>query len=137
MSDSLRPHGLQLTRLLCPWNFSGKNIGVGCHVLLRGSSGSGDRTCISCVSCIGSRFFTTEPSGKRPRSNGLHGLAKFLTNNTSRLLPQVGLRLIQAAPDAVKCELGRAGEWFQAARQVCDTEDCNCYWKRRHGTFWE
>jgi len=21
--------------------------------------------------------------------------------------------------------------------RVCDTEDCNCYWKRRHGTFWE
>ena len=25
MSDSLWPYGLQLTRLLCPWNFSGKN----------------------------------------------------------------------------------------------------------------
>ena len=25
MSDSLWPHGLQLTRLLCPWNFPGKN----------------------------------------------------------------------------------------------------------------
>ena len=21
--------------------------------------------------------------------------------------------------------------------RVCDNEDCNCYWKRRHGTFWE
>ena len=31
MSDSLRPHGLQPTRLLCPWNFPGKNTGVGCH----------------------------------------------------------------------------------------------------------
>ena len=24
------------TRLLCPWDFSGKNIGVGCHFLLQG-----------------------------------------------------------------------------------------------------
>ena len=24
------------TRLLCPWNFPGKNIGVGCHFLLQG-----------------------------------------------------------------------------------------------------
>ena len=31
MSDSLRPHGLQLARLLCPWNSPGKNTGVGCH----------------------------------------------------------------------------------------------------------
>ena len=23
-------------RLLCPWEFSGKNIGVGCHFLLQG-----------------------------------------------------------------------------------------------------
>ena len=37
MSDSLRPHGLQPTRLLCPWDFPGKSIGVGCHCLLRPS----------------------------------------------------------------------------------------------------
>ena len=33
--DSLRPHGLQPTRLLCPWDFPGKSSGVGCHCLLR------------------------------------------------------------------------------------------------------
>ena len=35
MSSSLPPHGLQPTRLLCPWNSPGKNIGVGCHFLLQ------------------------------------------------------------------------------------------------------
>ena len=34
MSNSQRPHGLQPTRLLHPWDFSGKNTGVGCHCLL-------------------------------------------------------------------------------------------------------
>ena len=29
MPDSLRPHGLQPTRLLCPWDFPGKDTGVG------------------------------------------------------------------------------------------------------------
>ena len=29
-------HELQPTRLLCPWNSTGKNIGVGCHSLLQG-----------------------------------------------------------------------------------------------------
>ena len=29
-------HGLQPTRLLCPWNSPGKNSGVGCHFLLQG-----------------------------------------------------------------------------------------------------
>ena len=33
VSDSLRPHGLQPTRLLHPWNFPGKSTGVGCHCL--------------------------------------------------------------------------------------------------------
>ena len=35
MSDSLRPHELQHTRLLCPWNSPGKNTGVGCHSFLQ------------------------------------------------------------------------------------------------------
>ena len=35
MSDSVRPHGLQPSRLLCPWDSPGKNIGVGCHFLLQ------------------------------------------------------------------------------------------------------
>ena len=34
VSDPLRPHGLQPTRLLRPWDFPGKSTGVGCHRLL-------------------------------------------------------------------------------------------------------
>ena len=32
---TLRPHGLQPARLLCPWDYLGKNTGVGCHFLLQ------------------------------------------------------------------------------------------------------
>jgi len=46
VSYSSRPHGLQPTRLLCPWDFPGKSTGVGCHCLLR-------LTCIHC--CIYNR----------------------------------------------------------------------------------
>ena len=35
VSDSSRTHGLQPTRLLCPWDFPGKSTGVGCHCLLQ------------------------------------------------------------------------------------------------------
>ena len=34
VSNSLRPHGLQPTSLLHPWDFPGKSTGVGCHRLL-------------------------------------------------------------------------------------------------------
>ena len=36
MSDSLQPCGLKPARLLRPWDFQGKNTGVGCHFLLQG-----------------------------------------------------------------------------------------------------
>ena len=36
LTDSLQPHGLKPVKLLCPWDFPGKNIGVGCHFLLQG-----------------------------------------------------------------------------------------------------
>ena len=35
MSDSVRPHRRQPTRLCCPWDSPGKNTGVGCHFLLQ------------------------------------------------------------------------------------------------------
>ena len=35
MSDSVRPHRGQPTRLPRPWDSPGKNIGVGCHFLLQ------------------------------------------------------------------------------------------------------
>ena len=34
VSNSSQPHVLQPTRLLRPWDFPGKSIGVGCHCLL-------------------------------------------------------------------------------------------------------
>ena len=35
VSDSVRPHRRQPTRLPCPWESPGKNTGVGCHFLLQ------------------------------------------------------------------------------------------------------
>ena len=35
MSDSVRPHRQQPTRLSRPWDSPGKNTGVGCHFLLQ------------------------------------------------------------------------------------------------------
>ena len=54
VSNSSWPHGLQPTRLLCPWDYPGKNTGVGSHLLLRGMfliQGSNPES--SCGFCIG------------------------------------------------------------------------------------
>ena len=34
--NSLQPRGLSPARLLCPWDFPGKNTGMCCHFLLQG-----------------------------------------------------------------------------------------------------
>ena len=43
VSDSVRPHRRQPTRLLCPWDFPGKSTGEGCHCLLH----LGNNECLS------------------------------------------------------------------------------------------
>ena len=49
-TSSLWPHGLQPTRLLCPWGSPGKNTGVGRHALLQGIfPAQGLKLCLPCL----------------------------------------------------------------------------------------
>ena len=48
----LQTHGLQSARLLCSWDFPGKNTGVDCHFLLQVSSWPRDLTPVSCVETV-------------------------------------------------------------------------------------
>ena len=50
VSDPQRPHGLQPTRLLRPWDFPGKSTGVGCHCLLLGFKSSMMSITLLCLS---------------------------------------------------------------------------------------
>ena len=57
VSDSLRPHEWQPTRLLCLWDFLSKNTGVGCPFLLQGvfpTQGSNLQSPVSPASQVGS-----------------------------------------------------------------------------------
>ena len=42
-----------LSQVLCPWDFPGKNTGVGCHSLLQGIFLTQGLNQVSCVSCTG------------------------------------------------------------------------------------
>ena len=54
-----------MDRLLCPWDFPGKNIGVGCSFLLQGDlPNSGTEPTIPVSPALAGGFFTTEPPGK-------------------------------------------------------------------------
>ena len=69
VSDSLWPHGLYPTRLLCPWDFPGKNTGVGSHFLLpprsfRDLPDPGIEHSSLASPVLAGGFFTTAPPGK-------------------------------------------------------------------------
>ena len=49
ISNCLQPHGLWSTSLLCPWDFPGKNTGVGFHALLQAIFLTQRSTHISCI----------------------------------------------------------------------------------------
>ena len=70
----LWPHGLSPARLLCPWDFPGKNTGVGCHFLPQGIFLTQGIKLGSLA--LAGRFFTTESPGK---PNMLHGLEQVIS----------------------------------------------------------
>ena len=83
VSDSSRPHGLQLTRLLRPWDFPGKSTGVGCHCLLQRCYdlvipllGNPEKTIIQegiCIPVFTAALFTiarTKKQSKYPMTGG-------------------------------------------------------------------
>ena len=70
VSDSVRPHGLEPARLLCPWDFLSKSTGDGCHFLLQGICLTWDRAHVSLSPALAGGLFTTEPPGKPHQSPG-------------------------------------------------------------------
>ena len=81
VSGSLPPHGLQLTRLLCPWDFPGKNTEAGCHALFQGIFPTQIKPPISCISCICCCCSVTQscptlcnPMDYSPPGSSVHGI---------------------------------------------------------------
>jgi len=68
MSNSVRPHRRQASRLLRPWDSSGKNTGVGCHFLLQCMKvKSGSEVAESCPTL-------SEPMDCGPPGSSVHGI---------------------------------------------------------------
>ncbi|KAB0366218.1 hypothetical protein FD754_010374 [Muntiacus muntjak] len=68
MSDSVRPHRRQPTRLCHPWDSPGKNTGVGCHFLLQCMKVKSESEVAQ--SCLTLR----DPMDCSPPGSSLHGI---------------------------------------------------------------
>ena len=68
MSDSVRPHRGQPTRLPRPWHSPGKNTGVGCHFLLQCSKVKSEREVAK--SCL----TLSDPMDYSLPSSSVHGI---------------------------------------------------------------
>ena len=68
MSNSVRPHRRQPTRLPHPWDSPGKNTGVGCHFLLQSMKvKSGRKVAQSCLTLL-------DPMDCSPPGSSAHGI---------------------------------------------------------------
>ena len=68
MSNSVRPHRQQPTRLLCPWDSPGKNIGVGCHFLLQCMKVKSESTVAQSCPTL------SDPMDSSPPGSSVHGI---------------------------------------------------------------
>ena len=72
MSDSVQPHRWQPTRLPRPWDFLGKNTGVGCHGLLPAAAAAAAKSLQSCPTLC-------EPKDDSPSGSTFPGILQART----------------------------------------------------------
>ena len=68
VSDSVRPHRRQPTRLPCPWDSPGKNTGVGCHFLLQCMKVKGESEIAQSCPAL------SDPMDCSPPGSSVHGI---------------------------------------------------------------
>ena len=67
MSNSVRPHRRQPTRLPHPWDYPGKNTGVGCHFLLQ---------CMKVKVKVKLCLTPSDPMDCSPPGSSVHGFSR-------------------------------------------------------------
>ena len=68
VSDSVRPHRWQPTRLPRPWDSPGKNTGVGCHFLLQSMKVKSEREVAQSCPTL------SDPMDYSPSGSSIHGI---------------------------------------------------------------
>ena len=131
VSDSVRPHRPQPTRLLCLWDSPGKNTGVGCHFLLQCMKvKSESEVAQSCLTLC-------DPMDCSLPGSSVHGIFQ------ARVLEWVavalaGLKTLNDLKPGQSKEKHRNKHQFSSVAQscltLCDPMDCSLPGSSVHGT---
>ena len=116
MSNSVRPHRRQPTRLPCPWDSPGKNTGVGCHFLLQYMNvKSKSEAAQSCLT-------PSDPMDCSPPGFSIHGILQ------ARTLEWVAISFSNTLKWKVKVK-------SLSCVRLCDSMDCSLPGSSVHGIF--
>ena len=118
VSNSVRPHGLQPTRLPHPWDSPGKNTGVGCHFLLQCMKVESEREVTQ--SCLTLR----DPMDCSLPGFSVHGILQ------ARTLDWVAISFSK------RNYRKKESEVTQSCLTLCDPMDCSLPGSPIHGIFW-
>ena len=112
MSDSVRPHRRQPTRLPRPWHSPGKNTGVGCHFLFQCMKvKSQSEVAQSCLTL-------SDPMDCSPPGSSIHGIFQ------SRVLEWVAIAFSASGPYKMLFDLIHVSQGFPH-RLVDKESTCN------------
>ena len=99
MSDSVRPHRRQPTRLLHPWDSPGKNTGVGCHFLLQCMKVKSEREVAQLCPT------PSNPMDCSPPGSLVHGILQSISQFKIQTYYQASCPLLTIFPFIVLCKL--------------------------------
>ena len=120
MSDSVRPHRWQPTRLRHPWDSPGKNTGVGCHFLLQCMK-------VKIQSEVALSSLTlSDPMDCSPLGSSIHGISQTRVLEWGAIaFSNMLSRLVIAFLPRSKCLLI---SWLQSPSAVIlEPKVCHCF----------
>ena len=124
VDNSLWPRGLNPTRVLCPWNFPGKNTGVGWHFHLQGIFLT-QRSNLHLLHLLHWQVdsFTTGLPGK-PLFESLSSFVRCLFTSSAHFLTRLFALLLLSS----KCSIYVVWRWKLLGHVwLCDPMDCVAY----------
>ena len=123
-------------RLLCPWDFPGKNAGVSSHSLSRGSSWPRKQTRVSCIAGIFLTVWATREALKQRYKHFYHRHAGRIkcgqTSTPSKPVKMGGTLLVRNQPEP----LGSFLKCLPFVRAQLEMPSCKCPVTTRWSALW-